>query len=210
MTHPFDILAAGVGDWIEIIVILALVAISLLARLAKKVGEDKQARQQKERWQQVQGEGEAARSAQPQAGRARPQAQAPRPAPSSRPAPTPADQVAQALKRAMGLFEQPPAPRPPAILKPATPKPPQTLTPMQARPTLASVASVESAAARTQVPLPNISQVGNETDAYAITQERATIDVRLLDPEQARRAIILHEILSPPKALRQGGEMWDT
>ena len=28
--------------------------------------------------------------------------------------------------------------------------------------------------------------------------------------DDARKAIILHEIFSPPKALRKGGEMWDT
>ncbi|MDP6542349.1 MAG: hypothetical protein QGH60_00070 [Phycisphaerae bacterium] len=32
----------------------------------------------------------------------------------------------------------------------------------------------------------------------------------LQTPADARRAIILHEIFSPPKALRKGGEMWDT
>jgi len=31
----------------------------------------------------------------------------------------------------------------------------------------------------------------------------------LLTPADARRAIILHEILSPPKALRQGDDSWD-
>ena len=30
-----------------------------------------------------------------------------------------------------------------------------------------------------------------------------------LTPSAARRAMIFHEILSPPKALRTGGEMWD-
>jgi hypothetical protein len=33
--------------------------------------------------------------------------------------------------------------------------------------------------------------------------------VELKTPADAKRAIILHEIFSPPKALRTGGEMWD-
>ncbi len=33
--------------------------------------------------------------------------------------------------------------------------------------------------------------------------------VELNTPAEAKRAIILHEIFSPPKALRTGGEMWD-
>ena len=32
----------------------------------------------------------------------------------------------------------------------------------------------------------------------------------LNDPQQARTAMIYHEIFSPPKALRDGGEMWDS
>ena len=34
--------------------------------------------------------------------------------------------------------------------------------------------------------------------------------LQLDTPAEAQRAIIMHEIFSPPKALRQGGEMWDT
>ena len=34
--------------------------------------------------------------------------------------------------------------------------------------------------------------------------------LQLATTAEARRAIILHEVFSPPKALRQGGEMWDT
>jgi hypothetical protein len=33
--------------------------------------------------------------------------------------------------------------------------------------------------------------------------------MQLDTPAAAKRAIIMHEIFSPPKALRQGGEMWD-
>ena len=33
--------------------------------------------------------------------------------------------------------------------------------------------------------------------------------LQLDTPAEAQRAIVMHEIFSPPKALRQGGEMWD-
>ena len=36
------------------------------------------------------------------------------------------------------------------------------------------------------------------------------LEVDLADLQAAQRAIIFHEILSPPKALRQEAEMWDT
>ena len=34
--------------------------------------------------------------------------------------------------------------------------------------------------------------------------------LQLNTPAEAKRAIIMNEIFSPPKALRKGGEMWDT
>lgn len=37
----------------------------------------------------------------------------------------------------------------------------------------------------------------------------AAVQVNLSDPEEARRAIIFHEILAQPKALRRAPEMWD-
>ena len=45
-------------------------------------------------------------------------------------------------------------------------------------------------------------------EAEALRAFRRSVQLRT--PEQARRAIIFHEIFSAPKALRQGPEMWDT
>jgi hypothetical protein len=40
-------------------------------------------------------------------------------------------------------------------------------------------------------------------------EQVARVQVDLADPRRLREAIIYHEILSPPKALREGPEMWD-
>jgi hypothetical protein len=50
--------------------------------------------------------------------------------------------------------------------------------------------------------------VPSAADASAPTGEHAVL-VRLDDPADARRAVVHLEILSPPKALRRGPEMWD-
>ena len=42
-----------------------------------------------------------------------------------------------------------------------------------------------------------------------VVRDRAAVTVDLHHREQLRKAIIYHEIFSPPKALRQGAEMWD-
>jgi len=47
-----------------------------------------------------------------------------------------------------------------------------------------------------------------DTAPMQISKVGGIASLRTLD--NARKAIILHEIFSPPKALRKGGEMWDT
>ena len=43
----------------------------------------------------------------------------------------------------------------------------------------------------------------------AAAQSSQRLHVDLADLAAARAAIVYHEILSPPKALREGPEMWD-
>lgn len=50
-----------------------------------------------------------------------------------------------------------------------------------------------------------------ESAEWRTSEDAASrITVDLADPQAARRAIIFHEILSPPKALRREAEIWDT
>jgi len=177
MDHPLDILAEGFEDWIQIVVILAFLVLGLLFRLTKKAAEDKQARQQKERWDEISREQEAGQRPQP------PQAPA-------------------GAARTPRQARQPQ----PAVLKPVTASaaPPRRATGDRTR------GSVEAAAAQTRRSLaPAPARAKAEEDPYALAAGPEAIDLRLASGEQARRAILLHEILSAPKALRQGSEMWD-
>ena len=50
----------------------------------------------------------------------------------------------------------------------------------------------------------------DQTDTAPMQISKVGVILQLDTPANAQRAIILHEIFSPPKALRKGGEMWDT
>lgn len=55
-----------------------------------------------------------------------------------------------------------------------------------------------------------VSVRSSEADTAPGQISEAEVIPSLKTLADARKAIILHEIFSPPKALRQGGEMWDT
>jgi len=223
MNHALNILAEGFEEWIEIVAILVFIGLSILVRVIKGASEDKEARRQKERWEKVRREREANRPGEAQRrptrqepSRERAQAQRqPPPAPQRQAAqaapgaqPPPAEQIAQAMKRAMGISDAPPPQ--PAVLSPAPPPaaPPPKRKALQRKAAGTKLASLDSA--ETHGLLPGTRQRAVEEDPYARAAKQIGVDLHLGDPAQARRAIVLREVLAPPKALRSGGEMWDT
>jgi len=67
--------------------------------------------------------------------------------------------------------------------------------------------SPEADTAAIESRLLSVSQAGDGPEVEIVGN--LALGLGLLTPDAARRAIVLHEILSPPKALRQGGESWD-
>ncbi|MCP4377631.1 MAG: hypothetical protein GY794_15815 [bacterium] len=55
-----------------------------------------------------------------------------------------------------------------------------------------------------------VNQRPAQSDTAPQKVSEVGIAVNLENREMAKKAMILHEIFSPPKALRNGGEMWDT
>jgi len=180
-----SILARDEVDVIEFVVILVILAIGGIAGAIQK------ARQKK-------AEQEAAEGAKRETGQAPPQRPAPRPqqrpqrrpVPQQQPPPRPAApepvRVRDELRIQQQRRRQIEAERARRL---AAPKSPQADTAaIEER-----VVSVEPA----QGPAPPVPSLAGG------------LDIGLLTPANARRAIVMHEILAPPKALRRDAEIWD-
>ena len=203
MTCTVNILAAG-EELFNVIVVLALVAISAIVGMVQKAKrkqqQDRQAQQQHER---------------------RPPVDQDRQAPAARPQPpkrVPAEQLAEAMRQALGIEILPEEPRPPQPVAEAPPKPPRPQRPRR---------KLKRRRAAPETPEQRLrsDELGELKDRHMAVGARGlltpasmqptapgrreVITVDLSEIQQARRAILYHEIFSPPKALREGQEMWD-
>jgi len=204
MSAESPILAVGFNeDLIQLLGAMVLLAIGILGGILQKRAQDRDRRRQAERRREAQEEG-VREPIRPRTNRrppwivsepAPPQAEPAertRPTPYQTPTPTPPkpargpEQVA-----ARGRRPTPPPPRP---------EQPQAPSPTY-RPTLGRLGA-GPAALRMTGSLSSAPSPGRRA-------RRGKALYGLGDPEQARKAIILHEILSPPKSIRRGLEMWD-
>lgn len=185
-----SILARGEVDVIEIVVILVILAIGGIAGAIQK------ARQKK-------AEREAAEGAKRETGQA-PPPQRPAPHPQQRPQRRPVPQ------------QQRPPQRPP---RPAEPEPARVRDELRIqqqrrrqieaerarrlgahKPAVADTAAIEDRL---------VSIEPAQGPAPPVPGLVSGLDIGLLTPADARRAIVMHEVLAPPKALRRGAEIWD-
>ena len=72
---------------------------------------------------------------------------------------------------------------------------------------LATRRSPEADSSDIEARLVSIRPAQDDTPVLEISE--VSIILELDSPAEAQRAMVLHEIFSPPKALRNGGEMWD-
>ena len=194
MIAALNILAKN-EDLLHLIGVVALLLVAAVAAVIQRAAK----KQQEKRAAEQKSEGRVDRPAQP-----------PR-----RPPPA-AEEMARAMREVLGLepeqvqARQQPRPRPrPAA---ARPKPtPQKLQPARetevhqllrpGEPTLDRLRTDVGRERRIAPPLAAMPS-GQRRDQPALM---AALD----DVQQARLAIVYHEIFSPPKALREGREMWD-
>lgn len=185
MTHLLSIAAKrfDLDDIIQFVVILGFVLISIIGGIMQK----RLAKKEQERRARGGDEAEGHRGVQT----------AKRPpwlvAEEVQP---PQGQPAQPVR----IAAPPPVPRADAIRSSPELQLHRARDPVQPRPQIGrltkktTLGSLQTAAPQTEQPAPP-------------QQLAAMVDLGRAD--EARRAIIYHEILSPPKALREGGEMWE-
>jgi hypothetical protein len=201
MTDPWHILANGDEPaWAFLLRLLpwiAVIAVGLLIRIIVGAARRRQAQEQKERWDEIRRQRAGAQPR--QAGRAvRPPAR-----PAQEEQPSAAEVFGRAIQRAMGVPEQL-APRPP-VLQPVTPLPAAELRMEAPGPSSLGLEPGRKRAAQTG-PGPAADRMPESPQARG---PATAIEVKLIDADRARRAIVHHEIFSAPKALRGGPEMWE-
>jgi len=162
--------------------IMNLVVLGMVVLLSLIGGAFQKALQKAER-KRAQQEAEARRRQQAAPGTAPP------PPPRQRP-PVPDEQLARQVRRVMGLPE-------------ASARRPERA---QARPAPPPTAEAAQTPAGPEQPLMTPAMAGKSTVEPRPARARV---VELLSRDDARKAIIHQQILSPPKALQQGPEMWD-
>jgi len=195
------ILAETGGRFTEIAVILVIVVLAILNKVLQKAAR-KQQQAEAEHRRREQRESRPQGSAAPSPGRqlsdqaarhraevlaSPPQAAPPAPpppAPVARPAETATRRVGDELKHERLRMQQQELSRRKRLAV--------------RRPSEADTASIEAAIMR-------IAPAKRSTGQ----QKGPVVTVHLTHAQQARRAIIFHEIFSPPKALRQGPEPWE-
>jgi type IV secretory pathway VirB10-like protein len=182
MNAPAYILAARDSGWIEIIVIAIVFGLSIISSLFQKAkAKEKEAKARKPR----------AEPRQRQTPRPRTRTVQPtRPAPPTPPAVPPAEQTVRVAEE-LRLRQQREA---------------QLERERQKR--LAARTSPEADSDAIAARLVSVHPDQIDTATGKITELAGIPGLRT--PADARRAIILHEIFSLPKALRKDGEMWDT
>jgi len=163
----------------ELLWLLVVVVISIVASIVKKKQEQKPAQQRPP------GRGEPTPPGQAAPPQQRPATEAER------------QSLVAAAMKSMGIEvpQRPPA-RPPA--KAAGPKPPPA--PPKRKQSRHSGEGIEEHVQE------HLQMSETQRGAPAGARRRTGLH---LTPATARRAMIFHEILSPPKALRTAGEMWD-
>ncbi len=201
MTHPWHILAEGNGldGLLEFLPWLAILAIGFIIKMVTSAARQKQAREQKKRWEEIDRE-RAEGMRQPQAESA--------PQPPQQAPPSPAEQIARTLRQAMGIPDQS-AQAPglqPAVLQPA--KAPAAAQVRRGRQPSRGRAEPGAERRATRLSEPGLARTAEEAPQPAPTRP-VGISLHLTDADRARRAIIYHEVFSAPKALRKGEEMWD-
>lgn len=210
MTHPWHMLAEGsdLDKLIQFLPWLAILVIGFIIKMVTSAARQKQAQEQKKRWDEIDGERAEAQRQQPQRQASQPQTGS-SPQPQRTPHPSPAEQVIQTLRQAMGIPDQPPGasgPQP-AVLQPAG-APAAAQVQRRRRPSRGRTqGEPELQVARLSEPGP--ARIAEEAPGPGPTPP-AGIGLDLTDAERARQAIIYHEVFSAPKALRKGTEMWDT
>jgi len=177
------ILAAGDDSWVEIVGIVIFIGLGIIGSLFQK---DKAKKQKEE-------EARKARKKSEPSGRRQRQARSPRAAQPTQPAPPTTPQPEQTVRVSDELRSrqqrQAQLERDREKRLDARVSPESDTDAIEAR--LVSVRSSEADTAPGQI-----------SEAEVIPSLKTLAD--------ARKAMILHEIFSPPKALRQGGETWDT
>ena len=174
------ILAARDVGWIEIIVIAIVFGLSIIGSAFQK------AKAKKEQEEKARGNSKPSDRQQTRA-RARRTVQPTRPAPPPAPQPEQGVRVSEELR----LRQQR-----------------QVKLDKDRQKRLTSRASPESDTNAIEARLVSVHPAQGDTPPGQISKVGVIPGLRTLD--DARKAIILHEIFSPPKALRKGGEMWDT
>ncbi len=200
MMARLDILA-DTGDrfeTIEVIIFVVLIGISIIGGLIQQAIKKQQEKRAEEARRQQRERAAEGRGIQP-APQRQPQQPPQRRQQQPQPMPSLVRQVRQmfglqqkAPRRAGGAppFPQPAAPQAEVVLEPAR-RARRAARLRAKRPTLAA-------------PQPPPAAMPDATPT-----EGPPVPVALSSPEQARFAIIYHEILGPPKALRGREEMWD-
>lgn len=195
MTAALDILAAR-DDFVSLIGIVALLVIAAVAAAIQKAAK----RQQEKRAAEQKSQGPAGGPEQPP--RRRPPAE---------------EEVARAMREVLGLepeelqVRQEPGPRPRQAAA-ARPRPmPQELQPAQGAEVQQPLRPGEPTFARLQTDVGTEARIAPRAARMPPGQRQVqpAAGVAFGNVQQVRRAIIYHEIFSPPKALREGQEMWD-
>ncbi|MDP6636133.1 MAG: hypothetical protein QGG42_14630 [Phycisphaerae bacterium] len=182
------ILAAGDSSWVEIIVIALFFGLSIIGSIFQKAKE----KQQKDKAKKS--PAQSAQKKSPKRPRTSRTVQPTRTIPPPVQAQQVQDQKAVRVAEELRLRQQR-----------------QAQLESDRKKRLASRVSPESDTNAIEARL--VSVQPSQTDAADTAPRRIDEIGVIMDLEttdEARRAIILHEIFSPPKALRQGGEMWDT
>ncbi len=203
MTEIHDILADG-GETVKLIGFILFAVVVILASILQKAQKKQQEKDAARRREQGPPPSPAQRDRQEPVRRPA----APRPGMRQL---TPAQQVAQAMREALGISPQQPT-------EPQEQVPPRARSAEEIRRLRAARSAKKKRARRP-------AQVESEQPARKPLSERqagpvatatetvkptpAHVIANLGDLSEARRAIVYHEIFSRPKALREGAEMWD-
>jgi len=220
MSETVNILAADVGDLIEVGMIVLILLIMVISKIMGSILQKKMQRREQERIEQARREGGAG--------------EAGLPGPPARQQPAGIEEIARQVRDILGLpQDQPPArPEPPADQPPVRLAPPTGVRLAEAPPVRVDdelrrdrqrMRKTE-AQRRRRLAFEAPSEADTEADTEAIAARLVSIRpkamaqagpsapaaiVDLYGVDQARKAMMYYEIFSAPKALRQRPEMWE-
>ncbi len=239
MIGELNILAVGdFGDMITLIFVIIVVALSILAKLGEKWMRRQAEQKAEEARRQREARGEPARTDEPLTGpRPQPPRRRAQPLPMQRraselPQPPPGQRRQPTPPPHRTPYQPAPQPTPepvefepvefepvelePVELEPVEPTPARRPARRAQKPRRISTAEDEIAQLQSRLrKLEGLHQKRlaarkpTEADTTRAMRERLGPLVDLSNFDRARVAIVFHEIFSPPKALREGGEVWD-